>query len=211
MEGIKVMGIVLAIVIVLVLLGAAVYFRWQRLFSKEPNPRRLRHKYGPEYDRLYAEHGDHAAVAQELGRRESDRAALSITPVDGPERGRLTAEWTSAQAGFLDDPGRAARRAEQLVGEVLTLRGYPAGDPRRQLALASVDHPRSLSAFREGHDLLQRSNTGAPGVDATEQLRQAMLNFRAFFDDLVGLGTSANTNTKNPDRAIPGSGEKVPA
>jgi hypothetical protein len=208
------MGIVPAIVIVLVLAGAAAYFRWQdpgllgRLFSKEPNPRRLRHKYGPEYDRLYAEHGDHAAVAQELGRRESERAGLSITPVDGPQRTRLTAEWTNAQAAFLDDPGRAARRAEQLVGEVLTLRGYPAGDPLRQLALASVDHPRTLSAFRDGHDLLQRSNTGAPGIDATEQLRQAMLNFRAFFDDLVG----PDAGTRTPDQAaIADSAKKVPA
>jgi hypothetical protein len=206
------MGIVLTfMVVVVVLAGVAAYFRWRapglarRLFWTEPSSRRLRHKYGPEYDRLYAEHGDHAVVLQELNRRETDRASLSITPVGGQERERLTAAWTSTQIGFLDDPGLSARRAEQLIGEVLAVRGYPVGDSEYQLALASVDHPRSLSAFRDGHDLLQRSNTGAPGVDATEQLRQAMLSFRAFFDDLVGLDQRA------PDPTIPNSGRRVPA
>jgi hypothetical protein len=197
------MGIVLTIVIVVIVLaGAAAYLRWRapgfagRFSAKGPNPKRLQHKYGREYDRLHALHGDQDVVLRELTRRESDRAALSITPVDGADRQRLTAEWTSVQAGFLDDPGRAARRARQLIGEVLTVRGYPADDPERQLALASVDHPRTLSGFRDGHDLLQRSNTGAPGIDATEQLRQAMLNFRAFFDDLVGADLSNDGSTK---------------
>ena len=197
------MGIVLTIVVVVVVLaGAAAYLRWQapgfagRFSAKGPNPRRLRLKYGREYDRLFAQHGDQAAVLKELTRRETDRAALTITPVRGQERERLTAEWTTAQAGFLDDPGRAARRAQQLIGEVLAVRGYPAEDAERQLALASVDHPRSLSRFRDGHELLQRSNTGAPDIDATEQLRQAMLNFRAFFDDLVGTDMSADNGRK---------------
>ena len=192
------MGIVLTIVVVVIVLaGAGAYLRWQapgfagRFSAKGPNPRRLRLKYGREYDRLYALHGDQDVVMQELTRRETEREALSITQVGTQERERLTGEWTNAQAGFLDDPGGSARRAEQLIGEVLTVRGYPAGDSERQLALASVDHPRSLSTFRDGHELLQRSNTGAPGVDATEQLRQAMLSFRAFFDDLVGADTSA--------------------
>ena len=206
------MSTVLTIVVVVVVLaGVAAYSLWQapgfawRLSSKERNPRRLQLKYGREYDRLYAVDGDHAVVRQELTRRESDREALSITSVDGQQRERLTAEWVNAQAAFVDDPGRAARRAEQLVGEVLAVRGYPADDPGRQLALASVDHARSLAEFRDGHDLLQRSNTGAPGVDATEQLRQAMLNFRTFFDDLVGVERSAS------DQTIPESGAKVPA
>ena len=197
------MGIVLTIVVlVLVLAGAAAYLRWQapgfagRFSTKGPNPRRLRLKYGREYDRLFTQHGDQDAVLRELTQRETDRAELTITPVGEQARERLTAEWTTAQAGFLDDPGRAARRAQQLIGEVLAVRGYPAEDAERQLALASVDHPRSLSRFRDGHELLQRSNTGAPDIDATEQLRQAMLNFRAFFDDLVGTDVSADNGRK---------------
>lgn len=197
------------LLIVLVLAGVAAYFLWgspgfaERYLQRKSNTGRLQRKYGREYDRLYATHGDHAAVERELGRRERDRRALAISPVGPKERDRLTAEWTSAQAGFVDDPGRAARRAEQLVGEALAVRGYPADDPERQLALASVDHAHSLSEFRDGHELLQRSNTGAPGVDATEQRRQAMLRFRVFFDELVGGRAKAVATVK--------SGEKVPA
>jgi hypothetical protein len=180
------------IVLVLVLAGAVAYFLWRapgfsgRVFAKRSDAKQLQRRYGREYDRLLSAHGDHAAVEQELGRRERDRAGLSVKALDGADRGRLAEGWSAAQAGFVDDPGGAARRAEQLIGETLALRGYPAGDPERQLALASVDHAHTLAEFRDGHELLQRSHSGAPGVDATEQLRQAMLRFRVFFDDLVG-------------------------
>jgi hypothetical protein len=148
---------------------------------------RLRRSYGPEYDRLLARHAqDHGAVARELERRERERRALTIGPLGPQDRARLTGDWQAAQAGFVDDPGAAVRRAEQLVGEALGCLGYPAGDPEQQLALASVDHAYSLSEFREGHALLVRSHSGAPGVDTTEQLRQALLRFRVFFDDLTG-------------------------
>ena len=184
------MSIVVAIVvIVLVLAGVAAYFVRRNdgaLPWAQDDSRRLRRAYGPEYDRLYATHGDHAAVEQEIGRREQARQNLEIAEISGPDRDRLEGGWATAQAGFVDDPGGSARRAQQLIGEALALRGYPAGDPEEQLALASVDHARAVSEFREGHELMQRSQTGAPDVDATEQLRQAMLHFRVFFEDLVG-------------------------
>jgi hypothetical protein len=203
-------AVVTIIVVVLVLVGAAAYFLWQapgfagRVFPRKSNAKQLQRRYGREYDRLYAAHGEHAAVERELGRRERDRAGLAVSPLDGADRKRLTADWASVQAGFVDDPGGAARRAEQLIGETLALRGYPTGDPERQLALASVDHARSLAEFRDGHELLQRSQSGAPGVDATEQLRQAMLRFRVFFDDLAGGGVADSMARRS-------KGEKVAA
>jgi hypothetical protein len=201
------MGLIVAVIVILVLAAAGVwlarYSPWkqqveQRLrsvygsmsagFGRSDRDReRVRHKYGREYDLLLARHGDdHEAVGREIEQRERDRSGLPIKPLGSADRSRLTAAWSSAQAGFVDDPGAAARRAEQLVGDALVSLGYPAGDPERQLALASVDHAQSLSEFRDGHELLMRSNSGAPGVDATEQLRQAVLRFRIFFDDLTG-------------------------
>ena len=188
--------VVTIVVIVLVLAGAAAYFVRRNPgalpWAQKNDSRRLRRAYGPEYDRLYATHGDHAAVEQELGRREQARQNLEITQITGADRNRLEGGWATAQAGFVDDPGGSARRAEQLIGEALAVRGYPAADPEEQLALASVDHARAVSQFRDGHELLQRSQTGAPGVDATEQLRQAMLHFRVFFEDLIGASPKAS-------------------
>jgi hypothetical protein len=192
--------VVTIIVVVLVLAGVAAYFLWRggRLGSRS-NAKNFQRRYGREYDRLYATHGDHAAVEQELEQRERDRSGLTIRELEAADRERLTEAWASAQANFVEDPGGSARRAEQLVGETLTLRGYPAEDPERQLALASVDHTHSLAEFRDGHELLQRSNTGALDVDATEQLRQAMLRSRVFFDDLVGGGATKSTARRNRD------------
>ena len=195
------MGIVLTIVVVvLVLAGIAAYLVRRNRGAGVPwgqdDSKRMRRAYGREYDRLYSAYGDDTAVEQEIGRRERARRELEITEIAPQARDRLEAGWVNAQAAFVDDPGGSARRAEQLIGEALAVRGYPAEDAERQLALASVDHPRSLSLFRDGHELLQRSNTGAPDVDSTEQLRQAMLNFRAFFDDLVGADSSADNSRK---------------
>jgi hypothetical protein len=190
--------VVTIVVVLLVLAGAAAYLTLQRSpdlrarmpWARHDDGRRLRQRsYGREYERLYTVHGDHAAVARELDRREQRRRELPIAKLEGTERDRFAFDWAAAQAGFVDDPGGATRRAEQLVGRALAARGYPGHDAEEQLALASVDHPHTLSEFRDGHEFLQRSLTGAPGVDATEQLRQAMLRFRVFFDDLVGART----------------------
>jgi hypothetical protein len=197
------MGIVVTIVVVVVVLaGVAAYLA--RRSSGAPwaanDSKRMRRAYGREYDRLYAEHGDQAAVEQELGRREQARQSLEITELAGPDRDRLLAGWAAAQAGFVDDPGGSARRAEQLIGEALAVRGYPADQPEEQLALASVDHPRALSEFRDGHELMQRSQTGAPDVDSTEQLRQSMLHFRVFFEDLTGGSGKASYSADQKEK-----------
>jgi hypothetical protein len=197
--------VVTIIVVVLVLAGAATYFLWQapgfagRAFARKSDARQWQRKYGREYDRLYAAHGEHAAVERELGRRERERAELAVSPLGGADRERLTADWASAQACFVDDPGAAARRAVQLIGESLALPGYPAGDTQSQLALASVDHAHSVAEFRDGQELLQRSQTGSPDVDATEQLRRAMLHFRVFFGDLVGASAGAADSPATAD------------
>lgn len=126
-----------------------------------------------------------AGIAAYLLRRAPDFTSRLFSKQ--PNAGRLQRKYGREYDRLYTVHGDHALVQQQLIGEVLAVRGYPAEDPERQLALASVDHSRSLSEFRDGHDLLQRSNTGAPGVDATEQLRQAMLKFRTFFDDLVGV------------------------
>jgi hypothetical protein len=61
-------------------------------------------------------------------------------------------------------------------------RGYPVDDFDQRAADISVDHPRVVENYREGHRLA-RSN--ALGDGTTEDLRQAMRHYRALFDELV--------------------------
>jgi hypothetical protein len=196
--------VVTIVVVVLVLAGVAAYLVRRNPGARAPwghnESKRLQRAYGPEYDRLYAANGDEAAVEQELGRREQARRDLEITEPSQEDRDRLGAGWAGAQASFVDDPGGAARRAEQLIGEALAVRGYPAGDAEERLALASVDHAHAVSEFRDGHELLQRSQTGVPGVDATEQLRQAMLHFRVFFEELTSASTKASSSVDQKEK-----------
>jgi len=175
---------------------------------------RLRRKYGPEYERLAAERGDPRAAEQELAEREKEHRTLHLHPLDAPERQRYSQAWSDVQARFLDDPRAAARQADQIIANVLGEIGYPAQDRDRQLALASVDHPHGLSEYRIGHDLIEgrapssvpgnadslrtaddgtstgistgiNTGTGSGTGDTTETMRQAMLHFQAFFDELL--------------------------
>ena len=210
--GIKVMGIVLAIVIVVSSSRA----------SRPTSGGRPPASSGVRSRRARTRGG----FAQQVRRPNTTGSMPSTATTPGAagaqptrERSRGAVDHAGRRAGARAADGRVDERAGRIPGRPGPRRApgrtadrqglgrarLPAGDPERQLALASVDHPRSLSAFRDGHDLLQRSNTGAPGIDATEQLRQAMLNFRTFFDDLVGL------DHRTPDRRSPTAVRKVPA
>ena len=168
---------VIVVVVVLVIAAAA-------LFPQVGGRRaRLRRKYGPEYDRL-AETGDTRAAERELTEREQARRELKVRQLEPPEQARLRQAWGAVQEQFVDDPRHAAEQADQTIGRILTELGYPDGDTDRQLALASVDHPRAVYEYRKAHELA--------GSGDTEALRRAMLGFRGFFNELVGTRRTAS-------------------
>ena len=53
----------------------------------------------------------------------------------------------------------------------------------RQAAAVSVDHPHVVERYRHGHQMVH--GNGASGDDRTENLRKAMVDFRAVFEQLV--------------------------
>jgi hypothetical protein len=73
--------------------------------------------------------------------------------------------------------------ADQLLGDVMSTRGYPVGDFEQRAADISVDHPLVLENYRAAHKsalLLQTQ-----GKASTEDLRQAMIHYRTLFEELV--------------------------
>jgi hypothetical protein len=82
---------------------------------------------------------------------------------------------------FVDDPDGAVASADRLVTEVMAARGYPIEDFDTRAADLSVDHPRVVENYRVARALALRRERGEAG---TEELRQAIVNYRALFEDL---------------------------
>jgi hypothetical protein len=73
--------------------------------------------------------------------------------------------------------------ADALVSAVMVERGYPMDDFEQRAADVSVDHPQVVQNYRQARDISRASEQGQA---STEDLRQAMRNYRALFDELLG-------------------------
>ena len=99
--------------------------------------------------------------------------------------------WTQAQRRFVDAPASAVAEADELVAEVMRERGYPVDDFEQRTADVSVDHPETVEHYRAAHAISVAS--AAQHAD-TEDLRQAMVHFRALFDDLLHDGRAVRND-----------------
>ncbi len=168
---------ILVAVAVVVIIAGALWSYMQRRRSTD-----LHRRFGPEYDREVHTRGRREAE-RELERREKRVQALDIRPLSREDREAFASEWKSVQTRFVDDPGGAIRDADRLVGEVMRERGYPVADFNQRTADISVDHPRVVEHYRSAHDIALAQ---ADGKASTEDLRQAMVHYRALFEDLLG-------------------------
>jgi hypothetical protein len=108
---------------------------------------------------------------------------LHIRPIAPGDRARFVESWSRIQARFVDGPGSAVTDADQLLGDVMSTRGYPVSDFEQRAADISVDHPLVLENYRAAHKCAVRQ---AQGQASTEELRQAMIHYRTLFEELVG-------------------------
>jgi hypothetical protein len=86
------------------------------------------------------------------------------------------------QAHFVDAPAGAVAEADQLIGDIMATRGYPVGDFDQRAADISVEHPVVTQNYRSAHEIALRQ---AKGQGTTEDLRRAMIHYRALFEELV--------------------------
>lgn len=165
------------IVVVLLAAAAAAWWAWSARRSLQ-----LKDRFGREYDRTVAEAGDRREAESELEARRKRRAELDIRPLDPAERQRYATAWRGAQSRFVDDPGSAIGEADDLVIQVMRVRGYPMDDFEQRAADVSVDHPQVVDNYRKAHEI---SELNARGGASTEDLRQGMVHYRALFDELL--------------------------
>lgn len=171
------MLVMIAIVVAAVLAAAAgwVYLRRRRTMA-------LRARFGPEYDHVLQATRATAEAEKELQERQRRVEAFSLRPLSREDAERFGASWRSVQATFVDDPRSAVIDADRLIAEVMRARGYPVEDPDRRLDDLSVDHAHVVNHYRAGREIVTRYERGQA---STEDLRQAMVHFRALFDELV--------------------------
>jgi hypothetical protein len=83
----------------------------------------------------------------------------------GDEAGRFRQRWSDIQAGFVDEPRKAAQQADSLVAETMQ---------------------RLAQEFANARQQLEQQWDRGEGV-TTEDLRVALQRYRAFFDRLLAV------------------------
>jgi hypothetical protein len=166
--------IIVAVILLVVggLLGMAL-FRFQRT-------RRLRDRFGHEYDETVNRVGDKRQAEDELEGRLAHVQNLDIRELSAEEVNRFALEWQSIQAEFVDEPLAAVQEANRLIKEVMRTRGYPVEDFEQRAADISVDYPDLVINYRELHSIAAKGEK----ID-TEEMRQAMVHGRNLFENLI--------------------------
>jgi len=178
---------IVIIVVAVVVLALVGWFVWQQV-----RRRQLRERFGPEYDRALEEGKDRRQVENELIEREKRHSQLEIRPLDEAARARYTEAWEKVQADFVDDPGTAVAEADRLVTVVMAERGYPTDGYEQQLSDLSVQHATTVGHYRTAREAMA---SHAENQASTEDLREAMVHYRALFDELLGSESDRRADT----------------
>jgi hypothetical protein len=151
--------------------------------------RRLRQRFGPEYERAVDRADSRRDAHQDLRERQERRERFDIRPLTAAERDAYRERWDATQREFVDAPHGAVEQADHLIQDAMRARGYPVEDFEQRAADLSVDHPEVVEHYREGRRCAGRVREQQRG-ETTEEMRQAMLHFRRLFEVLVSSGTS---------------------
>jgi len=162
-----------------VALGLVAIGAW---FYRRKQSHNLQERFGPEYGRTVSELGSRTKGESELKAREKRVERLDILPLAPPEAARFTDAWHALQSRFIDNPKGVVVEAEQLVRELMEKRGYPMGDFERRAGDISVDHPDVVANYRAAQAIAVRDQRGSAD---TEELRKAVVHYRALFDELL--------------------------
>jgi predicted nucleic acid-binding protein len=170
--------ILIAVAVVIVALALVLVIR----SANRRRTERLKERFGPEYERTVAQHGEQRAAEKELAARERKRDKLDIVPLSPEAREKYAASWRQVQTAFVDDPASAVGDADRLVAHVMRERGYPIDDFDQRAADVSVDHPHVAENYRTAHMIYlsqEKANIG------TEAQREAFVHYRALFEELL--------------------------
>jgi hypothetical protein len=172
--------IVIGIILVVALIAVVLIIMGNRRTAT------LRTRFGPEYDVTIKTMRDRDRAESELMKRTERVEQLKLRPLAPADRSRFEQSWQADQARFVDDPRGAVREADHLVTELMQARGYPVADFDQRAADVSVDHPHAVDRYRAAHEIAGRDVKNEAN---TEDLRNAIVHFRALFEELLVVDT----------------------
>lgn len=166
--------------------------------------RRRRHhlqgRFGPEYDRTLDGSSSRRSAERDLRDRESRRDELQLQPLSEASRARYEQQWSDLQGGFVDRPQVAVADADRLITDLMRERGYPVDDFDTRSELVSVDHPQVVENYRTAHSIAAKN---VEGKTSTEDLRQAVVSYRALFEEMLVEDVAApHSDTSTPRRPV---------
>jgi hypothetical protein len=182
--------VIVAIIFLIVggLLGMAL-LRMQR-------SKRLRDRFGPEYDRTLKQIGDRRQAEEELEGRLAHVEHLDIRPLSAEEVNRFALEWQAIQTDFVDSPLASIQKANRLIHDVMQTRGYPVEDFEQRAADISVDHPGLVTHYRALHTIARK---GEQEEISTEEMRQAVVHGRELFERLIQPGDEVEVRVEEKE------------
>jgi hypothetical protein len=184
---------VVAIVVVAIIAIIAI-----ALLLVNQRSKKLQERFGPEYSRTVEETGSKIRAEAKLQKLQKRVEHFKITPLSSETRARFVAGWHKIQSRFVDDPRGALTEADSLIQEIMTARGYPVSEFEQRAADISVDHPQVVEHYRAGHEISLRHSQGRA---STEDMRQAMIHYRALFAELAGEPELARSASARGARA----------
>lgn len=196
-------GTIILIVVVLVIVAVVAAVASMRLRHRAAE----RNLVGPEYDRLADEVGPRKANA-EFAKRRQRVDGLGVKTLSNERRAAYTSQWQAAQEQFVDSPAQAVRAAGALITAVAVNRGYEVADHDQFVTDLSVYHGRHLDGYRHAWRTTEQAEAGQA---TTEGLRQALLEYRTLFFDLLepsdGAGRTGDRESADQESADQESGQ----
>jgi len=125
--------LMLLIGIVVVVLIVAAFAVW--VYGRAITSRRLKAKFGPEYDQTVERLRNRELAETELQERERRVARFHIVALSVQDKSQYSERWTAVQGRFVDAPKTAVEEAHQLIHEVMKKRGYPVNNLSKQLPI----------------------------------------------------------------------------
>jgi hypothetical protein len=160
--------------------------------SNQKRSERLRSRFGTEYDRMVAEHGDRRGK-ELLEERERRSLTVTLRPISAESRERFARAWRTVQSKFVDTPDKAVVEADRLLEEFMSQRGFTVGDYEQETSDLSVHHPGVVQNFRAAHVLAEQQRHGNV---TTDDLRAAILQYRVLYEELLGRPVSYSNEVK---------------